>query len=624
MNIIWNSPCRPIKVLSLVAVMGFCLAGQPAMAVTKNWNVASGNWNVGTNWNVVGVPIAGDSVRLNNGGLLNITDNQASLEMHVGFTAPGDNRVDISSSGTLTTTALSRIGYSAGTQGTVSVDGVWTGAGGIYLGGGGAGDMTIGSGGNFTDGALTMGAGLGAVGTLTIDSSGSVNMSSVSIGHSNGGRGDVFVSGTLTDSGALIVGATGTGSITIESGGVVTSVGRIDVSTAVAGTGDGTLLVRGSLSNTADIWLGHYGKAVLTIGDGGTVNVNGGTGKVELARQNSSASGIFNIGGAVSGTTPGVAEGAGVLNATEVKGRASGGTSTVNFNHTDSDYFFTQTGLTGGSHILISGATTTVNLYSGKTTLKGANTYGGGTVVTGSSTLVAAHNTALGSAAVSVEQNGTLEIATGFTVANAVTINAGTLLVNGTSSGAVGFGASGGAIAGGGTVNGAVTLNNVNQTISPGNSPGIVSFDTGQTWDSFTYVWELNDWTAAVAGTNFDQIAITGALDLSGAGTDDIVLDITSLTAGDVPGDVPNFGESDEQWIILTTSGGITGFDAADWSVLPANFDSTPAAAGTWSVSQIGDNVVLSYTAIPEPTVATLLLAGASFGFLTLRRRRQG
>jgi|GEM_PF-5967454 len=120
-----------------------------------------------------------------------------------------------------------------------------------------------------------------------------------------------------------------------------------------------------------------------------------------------------------------------------------------------------------------------------------------------------------------------------------------------------------------------------------------------------------------------ELIAITGALDLSGAGTDDIVLDITSLTAGDVPGDVPNFGESDEQWIILTTTTGVTGFDAADWSVLVSNFDSTPAAGGTWSVSQIGDDVVLSYTAIPEPTVATLLLAGASLGFLTLRRKRQ-
>ena len=76
------------------------------------------------------------------------------------------------------------------------------------------------------------------------------------------------------------------------------------------------------------------------------------------------------------------------------------------------------------------------------------------------------------------------------------------------------------------------------QAISPGNSPGIKAYTSGLTWNpGGTYVWETNALTGT-AGTNWDMIAVSGgALDLSGlSGTNQFILDLTTLAAGDVAG----------------------------------------------------------------------------------------
>lgn len=119
---------------------------------------------------------------------------------------------------------------------------------------------------------------------------------------------------------------------------------------------------------------------------------------------------------------------------------------------------------------------------------------------------------------------------------------------------------------------------------------------------------------------DFDQITITGSLDLTG-GAGAYNLDIYSLTAGNVAGDVPNFSELNTSWTILTATGGITNFDAGNWAILDTNFTSDPAWAGTWSVSQSGNDLMLNYTAVPEPGTFALVVAGLSVvGWL--RRRR--
>jgi hypothetical protein len=86
---------------------------------------------------------------------------------------------------------------------------------------------------------------------------------------------------------------------------------------------------------------------------------------------------------------------------------------------------------------------------------------------------------------------------------------------------------------------------------------------------------------------------------------------------------VPNFSEANRSWTILTTTTGITGFNASNWTIGTGNFTSTPVWAGAWALSQSGNDLLLSYTAVPEPATWILLAATGTF-FIVMRRRNQG
>ena len=62
-------------------------------------------------------------------------------------------------------------------------------------------------------------------------------------------------------------------------------------------------------------------------------------------------------------------------------------------------------------------------------------------------------------------------------------------------------------------------------------STGTMSFATGQSWDSFSHDWEINDFTGTSPGTDFDRIDVTGSLTLSLLGS--YQLNLLSLDALD-------------------------------------------------------------------------------------------
>jgi autotransporter-associated beta strand protein len=235
--------------------------------------------------------------------------------------------------------------------------------------------------------------------------------------------------------------------------------------------------------------------------------------------------------------------------------------------------------------------------------LGGANTYAGPTSVTAGTLALGASGSISSSSAISVGSGATFDVSAvtgGFSLGSAQTLG------------------------GSGTVAGAVSLTSTGSTLSPGASPGILSFDTAQTWDAFSYEWEVNDWTGTTAGTAFDQIAITGSLDLS-SGTA-YQLDLLSLDAGNASGQVPNFAETARSWTILTTTTGITGFNASLWTIDPSGFSSSPTATGTFSLAtgNGGQDLVLSYVPVPEPAALGLLgVAGLCAGFGLARQRRR-
>lgn len=299
------------------------------------------------------------------------------------------------------------------------------------------------------------------------------------------------------------------------------------------------------------------------------------------------------------------------------------GTGAVNFTNTGS---FAHDGSNRQRNLILTGTNTGANTLAytlvnngsgalsitkdgtGTWVLSGANTYTGETQVNAGTLIISSGH--INSSAVTVAAGGNFQYDSG-------TARTGGVLLDGAGN------ENRATLSGTGPINVALTLDNVGDTLSPGNSPGIQNFGVEQTWNSFTYVWETNDFTGLDAGTDFDQITISAALNLTG-GAGAYQLDLYSLTALDNSGDVPNFSETDRSWTILTAAGGINGFDAGNWTILTDNFDSNPDWTGMWAISQSGNDLVLNYySVIPEPGVTGLLGLGLLLGAgLGIRRRK--
>lgn len=235
-------------------------------------------------------------------------------------------------------------------------------------------------------------------------------------------------------------------------------------------------------------------------------------------------------------------------------------------------------------------------------TLHGTNTYTGATTISG----------------------GTLALGAAGSIANSSTIIVGastTFNVSAVTGGYILGSAQ--TLSGSGTVSGAMS---VAGTLSPGSSPGLLA--TGnETWlNGGDYNFQMLDATGD-AGTGFDQIQVTGTLNLSSLTAGGFAINLWSLasTGPDVNGNALNFNHMISQsWNILTTTGGITAFDASDFVVNvganngTAGFSNT-LGGGNFSLSADSNNLILNFTAVPEPHAA--LLGG--LGLLAMLRRRR-
>lgn len=235
----------------------------------------------------------------------------------------------------------------------------------------------------------------------------------------------------------------------------------------------------------------------------------------------------------------------------------------------------------------------------GTLVLTANNNYASGTRIL-EGTVVADHNSALGTGDVTLA-GGTLFIAASRSISNRVLFDSG-----------------GGRISGEGTVNSQVNLTHINQMISPGSSPGNLTFNGEQNWESFTYEWELNDWSGD--GGSYDTVTVAGELVLNSEGI--YLLKIHSLTQDGNAGSVYNFDpQEDRSWNILSTTG-IVGFDEANWLLDLAGFVNAPGSTSQWSIQQSGGDLILQYAAIPEPAWGILLVAVMIFGLRIVRRKK--
>ena len=289
---------------------------------------------------------------------------------------------------------------------------------------GSQGTATVSGAGSTWTNTGTIQVGALGTGTLTIQDGGTVNsMGGGSIGLSAGSTGTVTVTGpgsTWNNSpgGGLNIGAFGTGTLTIANGGTVINNSPFAANIGEGAGSLGTVTVTGAgstWSNSSGLNIGNLGTGTLTIADSGVVTA----GPVVIAT-NAGSVGTLNIGAGAGGP----AAAPGTLTAPSVAFGA--GTGTINFNHTSADYVFAPA-ISGNG---------TVNVLAGTTTLTGANIYSGATNVDAGTLRAGALNTFSPNSAVTVASGGTLDL-NGFSqtvsgLTNAGLVNMGTGTAPGT------------------------------------------------------------------------------------------------------------------------------------------------------------------------------------------------
>ena len=111
------------------AGLGGVMAERPADAANFSWSVASGDWGVGANWTVSGVPqanppgLADIAIASNNGTAIIDTVVPTILEVRWGNATSGGGTIDIRPGGSLIATRNIFLGRSFGVTGTILMSG---------------------------------------------------------------------------------------------------------------------------------------------------------------------------------------------------------------------------------------------------------------------------------------------------------------------------------------------------------------------------------------------------------------------------------------------------------------------------------------------------------------------
>jgi autotransporter-associated beta strand protein len=148
-----------------------------------------------------------------------------------------------------------------------------------------------------------------------------------------------------------------------------------------------------------------------------------------------------------------------------------------------------------------------------------------------------------------------------------------------------------------GTVNGNVTVNGAIEAldaIGTFTNTGSMTLSPASVYD-----WNINDaMGAAGSDPGWTMLDITGSLQINATAGNPITLNVSSLTAGDVPGAIANFsGGSSYSWVIAQAAGGISGFTGtAQFNIVTSSFTNDPNSSSQWSVTQSNNALVLNFS----------------------------
>ena len=83
---------------------------------------------------------------------------------------------------------------------------------------------------------------------------------------------------------------------------------------------------------------------------------------------------------------------------------------------------------------------------------------------------------------------------------------------------------------------------------------------------------------------------------------------------------------SNQSWVIYLVSGTTTSFanltlNMANWQDSGSNLFNATLPGSSFDIAQVGQNIVLNYTAVPEPKVWALIGLGLGFTLFRFRAR---
>lgn len=571
-------------------------------------------------------------------GAVNVDGGSWIMSNTLALGVNGTAQMAISNGGQVSA-AWSQIGLNAGSSGSATMDnGSWTTSETLTIGSGGPGSLTVTNGSTLAAGSIQLGAtgGLSASLNATNSTISTENILSTSVNATAQLSGvEIQLRGGSSVLDTLLIDGFAPGAFVMGSGGITvnTQGGNARIPLALGGSGNFTKTGAGRLRLTAaNTFTGG------TRVSGGVLEIEGasalGTGNVVLEsaelRAHANASLTGNLGGGIQLISVGGNQ-TGVFSATAnttltlepldfllVAGStlqigSSGNTGTVLFQPTGAvalpgDVAINvaagtfQAGNGGVEFMTAIAASTTVaagatldfddNLGSGGIRAL----YGAGTVQIGSNsstTLVVnsgnfSGNIA-GNGALVKESSGTLILSGPTAFLGGTTVNAGTLIVNGSLS----FGLGQATVNPGATFGGNGTVGTIfldGGEVAPGNSAGTLTAENLY-WDSGTLLFDLG---ADQAASDF--------------------LDVGGLQGF---GSTYAFTFVDNGWVVGTTYN-LIGYELSDIAV--GNFTFTNGGGFDGEFFYQADTLKFTLTAIPEPTTIGLLLLAAA-ALLVLRSR---
>jgi len=414
-------------------------------------------------------------------------------------------------------------------------------------------------------------------------------------------------------SGTLNVNAIFAGSNTITKTGAGTMViGATNTGNGFYYINEGVMRLNNAAATGA---AGNFGGLSTFVLNGAALELTGGFSFTNQERVMISGSGISN-GGALRS----------ISGANTWRGVVEIGHGGARINNDSANLFTINNGITtiAGGDVTFGGAgDTTVtdrtnDFRFGTHAING----GGGLIKDGSGTLtLSGRNNYVGATTVS---NGTFEIAASGSThsTSAVTVNNfANLVVNGTINGTLLANVST-TVSGTGTIAGAA---NILGTHNPGNSPGIQTYGSDLSYSGGASIvnWDLGDNTTTNApnpNANYDQILVGGNLAFTGTTT----LNLLFAGVGSTVLWADTLWDTDQSWTLYDVTGTTTNFanfelTTIDWLDSGSNSFDTSRIGNSFSLSQSGQDVILNYTVIPEPSSALL----GAIGLLALLRRRR-